>query len=412
MNFTAMNNSAEIFELALGLTSPWFVDKVEFKTNKEEIELHIEIDFIKGFKFLQSDGSSNSAHDTISRTWQHLNFFQHKCFIHARVPRVKNEEGKVVLQNVPWARKNSGFTLLFEAYAMLLIECEMPVSKASNILKVYPQRLWNIFDYWIKIAHSGDKIEELFNVGFDETSTKKGHNYVTILVDMKDRRVLFATEGKGSETILQSVEYLKSKEVAVDAINNICIDMSPAFISGCEKYMPDSAITFDKFHVIKEVSKGMDEVRKIERRTNFDLKGHKYTFLKTNLSIEKQAERNLLLDKYKNLADGYTLMQMFKDFWEISNHEDAMGYLAFWCDLAENSNLAPFAKASKTIRNHWQGIVNYTKSKVNNGVLEGINSKIQLAKKRARGYRNTQNFINMIYFIAGKLKFNYPQYSI
>ena len=99
-------------------------------------------------------------------------------------------------------------------------------------------------------------------------------------------------------------------------------------------------------------------------------------------------------------------MQMFKDFWEISNHEDAMGYLAFWCDLAENSNLAPFAKASKTIRNHWQGIVNYTKSKVNNGVLEGINSKIQLAKKRARGYRNTQNFINMIYFIAGKLKFN------
>ncbi|MFN5982092.1 MAG: ISL3 family transposase, partial [Fluviicola sp.] len=74
-----MNNSAEIFELALGLTSPWFVDKVEFKTHKEEIELHIEIDFIKGFKFLQSDGSSNSAHDTISRTWQHLNFFQHKC---------------------------------------------------------------------------------------------------------------------------------------------------------------------------------------------------------------------------------------------------------------------------------------------------------------------------------------------
>ena len=119
-----------------------------------------------------------------------------------------------------------------------------------------------------------------------------------------------------------------------------------------------------------------------------------------------------MLDKFKNLADGYTLVQMFKDFWIINESQDAMGYLAFWCDLAENSNLAPFIKASKTIKNHWQGIVNYTQSRISNGILEGINSKIQLAKKRARGYRNIDNFINMIYFIAGKLKFNYPHYSI
>lgn len=407
-----MNNSAEIFELALGLTSPWFVESVYFESNGEVKELHIQINFDKGHKFQQPDGNLTGAYDTMSRTWQHLNFFQHKCFIHARVPRVKNEEGKVVLQSVPWARKNSGFTLLFEAYTMLLIENEMPVSKASKILKVYPQRLWRIFDYWISIAHSEDKIEELINVGFDETSTKKGHNYVTILVDMKDRRVLFSAEGKGSETIHQSVEYLKSKDVDVAAIKNVCIDMSPAFISGCEKYMPDSAITFDKFHVVKEVNKAMDEVRKMERRANFELKGHKYTFLKSTLSIEKQVERNVLLDKYRNLADGYTLTQMFQDFWGINDPEDAMGYLAFWCDLAQNSNLAPFHKVSKTIKNHWKGIVNYTQSKINNGILEGINSKIQLAKKRARGYRNIKNFINMIYFIAGKLKFNYPQYSI
>jgi transposase len=407
-----MNNSTEIFELALGLTAPWFVEKVEFKTEGKERELHIHIDFKKGHKFEQDDCSSSSAYDTKDRTWQHLDFFQHKCYLHARVPRVKNGDGKVVLQAVPWARKNSGFTLLFEAYAMLLIENEMPVSKAAKTVKVYPQRLWRVFDYWISIAHTEDEISEIENVGFDETSTKKGHNYVTILVDMKDRRVLFATEGKGAETIQQSVAYLESKDVAVEEIKNVCIDMSPAFISGCEKHMPDAAITFDKFHVVKEVNKAMDEVRKNERRTNFDLKGHKYTFLKNNLSIEKQTERDVLIDKYKNLADGYTLTQMFKDFWDINSSQDAMGYLAFWCDLAENSNLAPFMKASKTIKNHWQGIVNYTQSRISNGILEGINSKIQLAKKRARGYRNIQNFINMIYFVAGKLKFNYPHYSI
>lgn len=353
-----MNNSAEIFELALGLTAPWYVEKVEFITEGTERELHIHIDFKKGYKFEQGDGSSASAYDTKDRTWQHLNFFQHKCYLHARVPRVKNTEGKVELQNVPWARKNSGFTLLFEAYAMLLIENEMPVSKAAKTVKVYPQRLWRVFDYWISIAHTEDKISELENVGFDETSTKKGHNYVTILVDMQDRRVLFATEGKGADTIQQSVAYLESKDVAVEKVKNVCIDMSPAFISGCEKYMPNTAITFDKFHVVKEVNKAMDDVRKNERRANFELKGHKYTFLKNNLSIEKQVERNVLIDKYKNLAEGHTLMQMFKDFWDINNPQDAMGYLAFWCDLADNSNLAPFIKVSKTIKNHWQGIVN------------------------------------------------------
>lgn len=407
-----MNNSAEIFEIGLGLQAPWYIEKVEFETVKTCKELHIYIDFKKGYKFKDEDGFEQNTHDTMQRTWQHLNFFQHKCYLHARVPRVINKDNKVVLVDVPWARKNSGFTLLFEAYSMLLIESEMPVSKAAKLVKVYPQRLWNIFNYWISIAHSEDKIENLENVGFDETSTKKGHNYVTVLADMTERRVLFCTEGKGAETIQQSVAYLKTKDVDIEKIKNVCIDMSPAFISGCEKHLPKSAVTFDKFHVIKEVNKAMDDVRKQERRANFELKGHKYTFLKSQLSIEKQIERNELLDKFKNLSDGYTLVEMFKDFWIINNPEDAMGYLAFWCDIAENSNLAPFLKASKTIKSHWQGIVNYTQSKINNGILEGINSKIQLAKKRARGYRNIKNFINMIYFIAGKLKFNYPHYSI
>lgn len=98
---------------------------------------------------------------------------------------------------------------------------------------------------------------------------------------------------------------------------------------------------------------------------------------------------------------------MFNDFWEIKDTDEAEGYLAYWCDLARESKRQPFIKALETIKNHWRGIVNYIKSKINKGILEGLNSKIQLAKKRARGYRNIDNFINMIYFIAGKLKFDY-----
>ena len=312
---------------------------------------------------------------------------------------------------VPWARKGSGFTLLFEAFSMLLIESEMPISKVGKVMSVYPQRIWNVFHYWISIAHQKDQIGKLEKLGFDETSSKKGHKYVTTLVDLDARRVLFASEGKGSENIKVSIDYLKSKDVELEGIKSVCIDMSPAFISGCEQHLPNAEITFDKFHVIKEVNKAMDEVRKVEGRLYEDLKGHKYTFLKNKLSAQKKAEQSNLVEKYENLGNAHTLVQMFKDFWLIKDITEAETYLAFWCDIAEDSNLIPFINAVKTIKNHWTGIVNYIKSKISNGILEGINSKIQLAKKRARGYRNIPNFISMIYFISGKLKFDYPQYS-
>lgn len=403
-----MKNSTEIFEIALGLQEPWHIKEVIF--DKENFQLDIYLAFTKGYKFKGDDGAEHTAYDTVERSWQHLNFFQHKCFLHAGVPRVKQADGSIKTQAVPWARKGSGFTLLFEAFSMLLIENEMPVNKAANILQVYPNRLWNVFNYWVSIAHNKDEIEKPEKVGFDETSVKKGHNYVTTMVDLEEKRVLFATEGKGADCIEKSVTYLEEKEVDTDAIEQVCIDMSPAFISGCLNYLPNAAITFDKFHVTKEVNKAMDELRKLERKGNDLLKGHKYTFLRNKLKPEIQTERDILMEMYPKLGEGYRLKELFSDFWDIHDKEEATGYLAFWCDLAQESKIFPFQKAAATIKAHWSGIINYIASKVNNGILEGLNSKIQLAKKRARGYRNISNFINMIYFTCGKLKFDYPLY--
>ena len=403
-----MNNSEQIFALALGLSAPWEIEKVNFDSTTSRLDIHLK--FTKGHKFKVEDGFEYTAHDTVYRKWEHLNFFQHKCYLHAKVPRVKQSNGKIETQAVPWARKGSGFTLLFEAFAMLLIENEMPVNKVAKVVKVYPNRLWRVFNYWISIAHKKDVIEDLTQVGFDETSTRKGHNYITTMVDLKQRRVLFATEGKGADCIGKSIQYLDDKLVAIDDIKQVCIDMSPAFISGCNHYLPEAAITFDKFHVVKEVNKAMDELRKIERIGNDMLKKHKYTFLKNKLSPKIKQERDLLLEYYPKLGEGYRLKLLFNDFWDIKDKEEAESYLAFWCDLADESGIFPFQKVVKTIKAHWSGIINYIESRINNGILEGLNSKIQLAKKRARGYRNTTNFINMIYFNCGKLKFDYPLY--
>lgn len=404
-----MKNSDKIFSIALGLEEPWEVKEVKF--NAEDSCLDIYLGFRRGYKFKGKDGAYYTAYDTVERKWQHLNIFQHKCYLHAKVPRIKHKDGSVKTLSVPWARPGSGFTLLFEAFSMLLLENEMPVNKAANVLGVYPKRLWNVFNYWVSLAHKEDKIEDLTKIGFDETSSKKGHNYVTTMVDLEERRVLYATEGKDSDCIKKSVDYLKEKEVPTKNIEQVCIDMSPAFIEGCYTELPDAAVTFDRFHVTKEVNKAMDELRKAESRGNKLLKGHKYTFLKNELKPEKQEERNYLMELFPKLGEGYRLKELFKDFWDIEDKELAEGYLAFWCDIAEESRIFPFQRVVNTIKAHWSGIINYIESKINNGILEGLNSKIQLAKKRARGYRNIENFINMIYFICGKLKFNYPLYS-
>jgi transposase len=408
-------NSTEIFSLALGLQSPWLVKAVKFSSlSTTEQELHIYIDFERGYKFTTCTGEQTSAYDTEEKQWQHLNFFQHRCYLHARVPRVKDSKKGIHTVQVPWARPGRGFTLLFEAYAMLLIESEMPVNKVSENLGVTAPRVWRVFDYWIEKAYTKDDLSEVTRIGIDETSRKKGHNYITQFVDMDARRTVFVTEGKDSSTVKAFVEELEKKSGKKENIELVSMDMSPAFINGIINHLPESKIVFDKFHLIKLLNEALDEVRRLERKGNELLKGHRYTILRKyeNLSKAKKAELDALLPLYPKLGEAYRLRQLFLDIFDIKEADEAKGYLWFWCEQALVAAIQPFTKFVNMVKAHWSGIIAYFDYKVTNGILEGINSKIQLAKRRARGYRNTRNFINMIYFIAAKLKFDYPQYSL
>lgn len=408
-------NSNEIFALALGLSSPWRLGKVELiKVDNSKVgELHIHIEVEPKAKFMDDTGTLCPVYDSEGRTWQHLNFFEHKCFLHAKVPRYTHSvDKKAKTAQVPWARAESGFTLLFEAYAMLLIEYEMPVNKVADSLRVVSHRLWRVFNYWIQKAVGKDDLSGVKNIGIDETSSKKGHNYVTLVADMDERRVVHVTPGKDAATVGNFVEGLQGKKGKVENIESICMDMSPAFIGGALEHLPNAKIVFDKFHLVQMLNKAMDTVRKAERKECEMIKGHKYTFLHAyrNLNKEKKEGLHELMIMYPKLGEAYRLKELFSEVWETEDTDEAKGYLAFWCDMAMDSGIFAYQKFVDTIKSHWDGICAYFDKKISNGVLEGINNKIQLAKRRARGYRNIQNFINMIYFLTAKLKFDYPPY--
>ena len=404
-------NSEKIFEMALGLQAPWVVENTEFKDTVDGKALHITIGYRSGV-FVDQIGKS-TVHDRVERKWRHLNFFEHECYIHCKVPRVMDVENKKPKRvDVPWARSGSGFTLLFEAYSLCLVEQEMPVNKVGKVLKEYPNRIWTIFNYWISIAYNEADHSGITTLGIDETSSKKGHDYLTLAMDLENSNVVYVTEGKGAETITLIGDYLESKGTLKEDIKQVCIDLSPSFISGVTNEFENAKITFDRYHVKALLNKAMDQVRKNEYRIHNELKGHKYLFLKANrnLSNKQRTERNDLLELLPTIGEAYRLKLLFDDFWTMENREDSEGFLAYWCDIVYESKIYPLIKFANTVRAHWKGILNYLSNTISNGILEGTNSKIQLAKRRARGYRNKTNFINMIYFLCGKLKFNYPLY--
>lgn len=169
-------------------------------------------------------------------------------------------------------------------------------------------------------------------------------------------------------------------------------------------------VIFARFHVKKLLNEAMDQLRQAERKEHAALKGHKYTFLKNpeNLSAKRQDQLADLIKLYPTLGEAYRLKVLFDDVWQMPTPEAAASFLEEWVAEVECQKIGPFMKFGRTVMVHKRGIINFCVTKISNGILEGINNKIQFAKRRARGYRNSDNFINMIYFLCSRLKFTYP----
>jgi transposase len=400
----------ELFEVALGISKPVYISEVVF--DKEEGELHIHMDFERGGRFCCSECGQEGlpAHDTIEKTWRHLNFWQYKTYIHLRTPRTKCPKCGERLWIPPWGRQRSGFTLLFEAVVMTLAK-EMPISKIGEYVGETDTRIWRIVRGYVERAYAHKEFGEVGKLGVDETSSRKGHNYVAVFASMTSGEVLFATEGRDSATIKAFAEEMSVHGADAKEVKEVTIDMSPAFISGISEYLPNANITFDKFHIIQALNKAQDEVRRMEQKKNPLLRKSRYVWLKNPENLTVKQKKQLETLRFENLktAKVYQMKLTFQDIYRnIREPKAAEEAIKKWLSWAVRSRLDPIKKFAKTIKAHWKGILRYFKSRLTSGAMEGINSRIQEIKRRARGFRNIKNFISMIYLEAAGLDLALP----
>lgn len=399
----------ELFQLALGLASPWQVEGIEFSISEQRLDLHLN--FPAGSRFACPEcGKPCGVYDTEERTWRHLNFFQYETYLHARQPRIQCDAHKVRTVELPWARPGAGFTLLFEALVMVLAQNGMTPYAISRLVGEYDTLIWRILRHYVEEARESVDFSGVTAVGVDETSRAKGHQYVTVFMDLEEHRVMYVTAGKGAETVTTFKADLDAHGGKAEQVEEFCLDLSPAFQSGIEREFPEAQLTFDPFHLMKLLNGAVDEVRREEQKTRPELKGSRYLFLTNEWNLsKKQMElfRTLRqLDLQTNKA--HHLKSVFQDIYACSP-EEGDGLLKRWYFWATHSRLQPMIEFARTIKRHWEGVIRWFTSKISNGLLEGMNSLIQAAKARARGYRNVNNFITTIYLIGGKLTFQLPE---
>ena len=399
----------DLMQLALGLIPPWMVKACAFDAEKRRLD--IEIDFTRGGRFPcpQCGTADCPVHDTAMQEWRHLDFFQHQAFLHARVARIACPDCGVKQIAVPWARAGSGFTLLFEAIVMALVAA-MPVRAAARLVKEHDTRLWRIVHHWVEAARARADLASVKRVAIDETAARRGHDYVTLFVDIDQRRVLFVADGRDANTVAAFADDLEAHNGDASHIKEVCIDMSGAFIKGVGHNLTEAEITFDKFHAVKLVNDAVDKVRRAESKDRPELKGSRYLWLKNerHLSAEQSANLAALSSMHLKTARAYRLRLAFQDIYEQPSPGWGELILDRWYSWAIRSRLEPMKDAARTIMRHRDGILRWFTSKIANGLIEGINSLVQAAKAKARGYRSTRNLKAITYLIAGKLDLRLP----
>lgn len=411
-----------LFTSALGLSAPWRVANVELNAAQKRIDFKLTCD-AKYQPCPLCQKADQRIHDRLERQWRHLDFFQYEAWLHAEVPRIDCDVcAKTTQMEVPWAREGSGFTLLFEALALSLCQ-DLPVRQAAQQLRCSDKQLWRRIEHFVGAARQLDDMSEVKMIGIDETSLRKGQNYISVVHDLEQKRLLFACEGKDHKTVGSFATDLEAHGGKPEQIEHVCQDMSAAFAKGVSLALPEAQISYDRFHVVAMANEAMDEVRREETRTQPQS-------IKAALGTNERKLLKSLAWGMRRNPDGWSSKQTHAMHWlqhstlksarawrlkmalrtvfaNAAQHNDedlAKAELASWLSWATRCRLEPFKKLALTLKQRLDGVVRGMLDNRSNAYVEAMNGLLQQAKRAARGFKTATNFITIAYLRMSKLK--------
>ena len=406
----------DLFAMALGLAAPWKIVRSGFEDATAESKfLYVDIEVQAGAQMpCPVCGQLCPLYDHEIKRWRHLNFWQHPTYLSACVPRVRCPHHQIKQVSVPWARPQSGFTLMFEAFVMALAK-EMPVAAVAHLVSEHDTRLWRIVRHYVSQAHAQQDWSELKAVAIDETATRRGHRYATVVVQIDPQqeqpaRLLFMSSQRSAHSVGQFAAALPAHGATAEQVKLAAIDMSPAYQKGVKDHLPHAQVVFDRFHVMQLAGRAVDEVRKELRREGADVKGALWALRgnESSLSQRQRRVRQELCARHKELGRAIALRESLQDMWEWPGVLSASLHLKDWCSWAVRSRLGPFRKLAQSIKAHWTGILAYYPNRITSAAIESINGIIQSARRRARGFRNFENLKAICYWMAGRLVLKTP----
>lgn len=391
----------------LGISSPWRVKRAALELAKNKVEIEVEWDPQMAVVCAQC-GRECPRHDHApERTWRHLDVMQFTTIIRARVPRSRCPEHGVDTVRVPWAEPGSRFTLHFEAFAVQVIEACRSLTQAADLLRLDWASVQRIVERAVARGLMRRDTTAVRRVGLDEKSFGRGQDYISLMTDLDQRRVLEVVSGRDTPSALALWQTLSTEQRA--AVVAAAMDMGANFAAATRQAAPHAAVVHDKFHVVKHLNEAVDKVRREEHRRRLErgddsLSGTKFLWLQ---GAVPEGERKLTFDELceRNLktARAWCHKETFLEFWAQQSATQGARFFKDWFNAVARSKLEPLKKVARTLKEHLLGLLNYFAHPITNALTEGFNSRIQAIKADARGFRRFAAYRARILFHCGKL---------
>jgi transposase len=398
----------DLYAKLLGIERPWWVRDVEPRLEAREVEIFISYDE-RVEVTCPICGTTCARYGTRTKQWRHLDTMQYKTLLTADVPRVRCPEHGVKQLPTPWAEAGSRFTAMFEALVIDWLK-EASMSAVARMLRMTWDEVDGVMGRAVKRGLERRKAEPLRNIGLDETSFQRRHEYVTVVYDRDRARVHEVLDDRTRDTL--EGFYWDTPFEHLETIESVSMDMWGNYIEATLLHVPDAErkIAFDRFHVAKHIGEAVNKVR-VEEHAELlgvgdkSLTGTRYLWLQ---NPENMTPRNLLrFDELRKMelrvARAWAMKEMARGMWCYRTRGWATRRWKRLIGWMSHSRLSPMVKVAQMIKNHLWGIVNAVILGVTNAHLESVNAKIQALKKRACGYRSRSRFRNAILFHCGGL---------